>query len=455
MDARVLLPVACVGLGVGVLLWRFWRGPWLPHPAVLFVPFQMILLVGTAMLVDARDPTHIRYLWILADSTLVYLAGLFAATLLWPVPLGRRETWRKMPLEGPPASPPLQDSIVWAILGVSVLVSIAYFVAVGYNLFVESVPRILSGGGALDDVDERRLAAYSGEEYFAPGFVNQFKNVLLPGLTAVVVVRYLLRGSQKYLYASLLLVPLSVVFLLGTGQRGAFVVATATAVIYLAVALPRRLARQALILALAGGLVLLGIATLALGRATDTAGDATGLDAAAKGIWLRVMRDNQVSGLAYHEYFEEDAPVWGLEWGNRLQNLLPGPGEKTADNVIHAVLYGTDRGTAPGTLWGSVWHNFAVVGALVVPLLLAMIHHSLYARLLAGPKSDIRVFVFVGSTTALAFWIVGGPENPIDAGLGALGILYLLTHPLVREFGLLVPRLGLHGSQIERAQGKK
>ena len=40
------------------------------------------------------------------------------------------------------------------------------------------------------DITTLRLNSYSGSQYFAPGYVNQFKNVLLPALVVIVITYY-------------------------------------------------------------------------------------------------------------------------------------------------------------------------------------------------------------------------------------------------------------------------
>src|SRR5690606_35590972 len=77
----------------------------------------------------------------------------------------------------PETSPlPATINLCVIVLLISATITIIYYVLIGYNVVI----LMLEGSLAFGDYSDLRLASYSGEEYFAPGYVNQFKNVLLP-----------------------------------------------------------------------------------------------------------------------------------------------------------------------------------------------------------------------------------------------------------------------------------
>ena len=63
-----------------------------------------------------------------------------------------------------------------------------------------------------------RLDSYGAGAYLFPGYVNQFKNVILPAL-AIVVVHYLFGIGYRYrVMVSVVLIGLALLGLLGTGN---------------------------------------------------------------------------------------------------------------------------------------------------------------------------------------------------------------------------------------------
>src|SRR5699024_2267912 len=121
-----------------------------------------------------------------------------------------------------------------------------------------------------NDVDAAslRLQSYSGSSYYFPGYVNQFKNSLLPALVVIVIHYLFARRVNFRIILSSTLVLLSLIFLLGTGQRGAFVTFVLIAVIYILIVNRKRFKVFVLWI---GGLAIgiFFISTAASGRASS------------------------------------------------------------------------------------------------------------------------------------------------------------------------------------------
>lgn len=215
--------------------------------------------------------------------------------------------------------------------------------------------------------------------------------------------------------------------LLGTGQRGPFVLASIVIFMFVRSALGGKDARKASILLAVMVLVVLTIATAVLGRSTSTLDGAGDVLTVLGEIWDRVFLANQLSGVVGFQYVFALPVQHGAEWLTDLQGLLPGLRGSHLANDIFAVLYGSYRGTAPVSIWGSIWYNFGPFGVLLCPALIGYFYSRLYYRLISGPKTLFRVLTYSGFSVLLGTWYVAGPMTVINNGIITVYILHLMV----------------------------
>src|SRR6478609_2769264 len=265
----------------------------------LFVASQWIMVIGTLVIIDVNDERDVAY----AAVSIVPLAIYILATIMLNLSNPRK-------LKAGFGAPELKDSgplcpwkpgtMVYVVIALSACISGLYFASVGYNVFLLGVDALFNGS----QQDQRstsalRLDAYAGSTYFFPGYVNQFKNVVLPALSLVVVYSAFQRRTTWRWIVAIVLAIICVVCLLGTGQRGAFIQFLITAVIFLLYVDPKRF-RRSLTVTLVIATPLLFVATLILGRSAaalaSTADPISRIGVIGSEIFKRIFGDNQAAG---------------------------------------------------------------------------------------------------------------------------------------------------------------
>lgn len=415
-------------LVAAIFLWRS-RGRWLLNPVPLAVAGQVLMFAGSIPLMDASIEADRVHALIMLWALVTFIAGATIADMVFPQ--RHRAAWFAEPTR-------IDESVTFqwvarTLVAVSLGVTLAYYLAVGANIFIQSALSYLSTGQGLENAIVLREEFYAGETYFAPGYVNQFKNILLPLFTVYYVLRASLEKRPLDRLIAIVLVPASIVALLGTGQRGAFADAVVMAMFFGAAALPKRLARRYAIVLMTGGLLLFGTATLFLGRSLrgPNSGSRSTVAAVALEVWQRAVWGNQASSVVGFRYVYDRPTVWGSDWFYSVtalvpRNIFPNKKVPTLQIDIFEVLYNSRGGTAAASLWGSTWYNFGPLGVLIFPFLLGVIYQRIHARAIAGPKLLSRIGVYTGITIVMGLWLVSGPETLFNRGLVALLVLAFL-----------------------------
>jgi oligosaccharide repeat unit polymerase len=379
----------------------------------LFVYAQGVMAAGTLPSLDPSLPADQMHatLIMLTFGTLALVA--FVASF---VNLGAPTT-RKDYSPDVDFSVPSKSVAFWIL--VSIAVCVGYFASIGYIAFFESLQALAGNTG--EDLAGLRLESYAGSRYFFPGYVNQFKNALLPALTIVAIVAaYHFRRSGRGLLA-ILLIPTTLVFLLGTGQRAAFVIALALATVSAYFIAPRNFKKYAVRVGLIG-LALFFITTIASGRAAADLRAASGfgqqIGILFEQLAFRVLGSNQLSSVVGFRYVYDTSIPFGSEWAQGIFGLLPGQTGSDLSNRIFEVLYGSTRGTSPVSLWGAAYHNLGLPGAIILAAVLAMILCAVATRINKSKQTNlIQLVGMAGVTVTLGTWIADGPTSVINNGL--------------------------------------
>lgn len=405
----------------------------------IFVIAQWILAVGTLAILNSSDQRDSEYASVVSVPMIIYSClSIFIYVTHLAAPIHERVVSVLTP------TPALVT-----LLCVSVALTIAYFQAVGYNVFLLGLDSLASG--AKYDYATLRLASYTGNRYLFPGYVNQFKNVILPSM-AIVIAFYCIRTRRPF-YKTLTtaLVCVALVGLLGTGQRGAFVQYALTLLTFLYL-LDRKAFRKRGFIALAVVLPLFAFATVLLGRSRTlsdaTAGVSGQVGALVSQILSRFFFDNQSTGQAAFRYTASLPTQWGAEWLQSLSNILPGKDSGVSlSTVVFKIMYGgSDRGTAPPSMWGSVHYNFGWAGLILFPIVLAIVFQAVTRRAIS--KAQVNQLELVGMSGVFIIfgtWIAGGPEYLLNAG----GLTFAVLWWLGRRFG----RHAGESSEVEKLAG--
>lgn len=410
------LAFSLIFLVVGGVTYAGLKGvPWF-LPVKLFLFFNGVMGLGILVALDYDDPVDIIHgTVVLLSASLYGFASIFFANRF-----SLARDWRVFsPQMG--VNQKNQDFFfsiaLYVISGAAVFV---YFQLVGYNVIVTSLTSNLSAA----DVKDLRLASYAGDDYYAPGYFNQFKNILFP--VAFLALAAHLKGrikSRKVFVFLVLILMLPVILgLMGTGQRAFLVGFVIVAMVFMAIVSLRRIViKKAMLVAIGVSFVFLfSISSYLLGRSEEFS-----IGASLEALAVRLFSDNQASALIGFRYIHTQAVQFGAEWLTDILGILPGE-YKGSDlaNRIHAIIYGTDRGTAPVSLWGSVYYNWGWVGIILFPPLLSFVYCVISKRFLKRVRlSSLEIAGYAFYFYILGTWIVSGPMQLVNNGLVACVIL--------------------------------
>jgi oligosaccharide repeat unit polymerase len=418
----LLIPFGPV-LGAYVFVARQ-RGGFL-NPDGIFVLFNSIGLLGTLIVVDSNKALDSRFAWIVFFGLVAYMATSMLTR------------WYRFGDRQPPPSTVTAAPLnrwVWGLYGFSLLVSLGYYAAVGHIVLIDSVLASLTGHHY--DATTARLASYSGSKYFFPGYVNQFKNAILPVTTLAIAHSLWVRKLKWRVPVALVMLAVMFVMVAGTGQRGAVVLVFIVAA--LAAARSGMLTRTRLVVVGVVGVAGFVMQTALLQRQATQLNAAQGpLDRVAlvaESLWSRAVLENPFSGLAAFHYTERFPTAWGKEWLQGISGVLPGRGGSTLANQVFKTMYGSDRGTAPPLLWGGIYYNFGPVLGLIVTIIIGFALVLLTRRLFTTPRSGphsapngLTQLALCGIAVSCGAWVAGSPLTVLDQGFFAYLFIYLLS----------------------------
>ncbi len=433
------------------------------NPVALFLLSQMLMFVGTLPLLDPIFEADRVHLWVMTITQVLFITGALVARAI-----DRRDSGAGV------ASTPKQwwaqplvceygrefDIVLLVVAVVSVAATVTYYVMVGYNVFVMSVESYLKTGSALEDAGDLRKNMYNGDAYFAPGYFNQFKNVLLPIVTVLYLVRYALLRRRRDFWFGLVLVPICIVGLLGTGQRGAMALAFVFAGVFGWATLPQRTRRLVILPLALGGLFLFAVSTLFLGRSATRVDSAEDVFAILNEMFDRVFWGNQFASLWGFRYiYHASNPGFGSDWLAEICSLLPRPIRPAIESSLNVdifeVMFHDREGTAPPSLWGSVWYNFGRFGVVAVPLMLGALYQRVQVSLFRRPKSLGRILTYTAICVYLGLWGAGGPLVLANNGLlTALLLGFLLRQASADRVGVSDPAVMPAAKRVVRSVPK-
>lgn len=379
-------------------------------PENVFIYLQSIMATGSFPMLDPTEPADRVY-----GIVLLYTSLALMATVALLMYLPDRAGPAASGVGKPPSFVPTR--LFWLLVGVSLAITATYLQAVGYSALLRGLANSFSGGDA--DIAGLRLESYSGSRYLFPGYVNQFKNALLPALAAVAIT-YWIRVRLPRVLFSALLIGVATFGLVATGQRGAFVLFVATIVVYVYTINGHRLPTSAVLF---GGLLFLFViafTTIALGRASIAAHTTltSQMLSAIEQFVERVLTANQSAGVVGFRHIYHLGPGYdGSEWLTSILGILPGYRGSDLATEIFSLRYGGRRGTSPPSIWGSIYYNFGPIGIALAPVVLAVVFRRMSVTIAAGTRNSLQAMGMAGATVVAGFWVSGGPVFLLNNGL--------------------------------------
>lgn len=387
----------------------------------MFIISQIIMQIGTFPLLDMSNEADIQYSIILASTTPLFILSSFVGELIFNH--GRTIKTANIAIFQP-------SRIVYMILAFSIIVTALYYQSVGYSVFFLGISSIFSG--QEQDIASLRLASYAGSRYLFPGYVNQFKNTILPGLSIILLIYLFTYKFRNRYYLGIALATISLIGLLGTGQRGAFILSVLTLIVFMYYYKRSLLIKSAPTI-LFITLSLFFTSSLVLNRndtRTTLIDDPIAAVAELGGEFSkRILYDNQFSGLIGFRYVAFQNTQHGGEWISAVTGLLPGESFRGSDlaGQIFKQIYGTDRGTLPISLWGSLYYNFGYFGALIAPLIMGLVYkwiYSIFSR--RETLNHGEIYALAGIFITLGTWVADGPITTLNTGLLAYVLIFFI-----------------------------
>jgi oligosaccharide repeat unit polymerase len=410
----------CTLIGLTVL-YKYSRS----NPVYWFLVFQWLMGSGIMMLIDVNLASDLFFVSAYFASTIAFLFGVLVYLSLNRV---RNDYVTFFSREVELDSSANMSKVLLVFL-LSALVTVAYYMTVGTNLFLNIVLGI-----AIDDFSTSRLAAYSSDTYFAPGYANQFKNVLLPLTTSILGAFYFFQDSRiKFKVVVVFAVFALPLALLGTGQR-AFLAYSFAAFVFGIVCLSDIKIRNFIF----PGIFTFSLFTFMtfLYKSDQMTGDENVIFASIGKTLKRFFYTEQEEVMITFRVLFERNIVYFYEWYEQLRGILPGDAGSYLQHEMFALRHGTDRGTAAISTVASVIYNGGLISVFVVYFLSGYSYFALYHRFLKGRRSIIRVLSYCSLFFYLATFVSGGPSSLINNG--ALAILIFI---FIRKITIRFPRI--------------
>lgn len=386
------------------------------RPDVLFLTLHVLTLWGTLPQLDQGNPTHELYADLLTFSTLVFMVASAAGHTVLRTP-----RFEQVAVDS--TKPLGSGARVLLLIGIGIVV--LYYVSVGYSALIVGLQSAITG--SENDVANQRLESYAGSRYLFPGYVNQFRNAIVPMLATLLILQWRRSSGPNHTLVSIALGAFAAFSLLGTAQRTAAVFFVIAILIVLWQINPKAARKQSILVALIS-LPLLALSTFALGREERSSdGLASNFLDLTSQLIERAFGGTAEVEIRGFEYITSLPTANGAEWWLSLTGLLPGQTGSRLPNIIFALSRGSDRGNAQPSLWGSAYHNFGFAGTLAFAALLgialAMVTKSMNK---VGTRNLYEIGGIAGTTVALGAWLVGSPVVPLNQGLPAYILLWYI-----------------------------
>lgn len=379
------------------------------NPVFYFTIFNWILASSSLLLLDLSVDVDRVYSTIIFVSFLMFGLGSSIGIKTFNI-RKKYHTFFNLPLE---ADSNFSSNLILLVMLFSVVVVVLYYRVIGYNL---SYAMLLDTG--LLDFKSMRIATYSGDNYYAPGLVNQFKNVVLPISFAILSMEFFTRNKILLFYSSLIIFVIFLLYaLLGTGQRAPILYAFISIAMGLSIIYKIRV-KWIIILS---SILILGFGFISLNSGRIDEG---GNMSMVSSIFVRIFVVDQLEGLLGFRYIYELKTVWFSEWMSGVLGILPGHSGSDLDHVLYSRLHGTTRGTSSLSIPASVYYNGSMISVFIFYFLFGFSYIYLYARLISGRKTIIRCLGYGGIIFLISVFVMGSPVTLLNKGI--LGFILIL-----------------------------
>lgn len=384
-------------------------------PSFIFLGMQTVMFSGILRYVNFGIGSDLRLIKIYFVALIMFILGDLLSRFFYPT--------KNLPFEISGDRLNVKQRFwVGLLVFVSVVACVYFFIASGYNVFVEILSSIADGG--VNDYTDERIALYSIK---GVGYIYQFRVTVLPVLCA-----FLITSPKNPVFRLIgkLCFPFMIIFLLGTGQRLGFIVFVViflVALMYVYKVYNNKRIKFAIILISVGAVFIFMVMTVFNGRVQSDSN-------IIESVMSRIFNENQECAVVAFRYIDSQPTQWGRDWYLSMLDILPGKNDyKQLSYVVFEVMYGTDRGTSPPCIWGSAYYNFGWLGVLFMPFIMGIVYHRLYFGFRRYKMNRLRIFLYSAMFVILGLWFADNPLYLFNQGFITIVIMMLLLKPTKKQ----------------------
>lgn len=417
IDINIILLTSYILIVIvsSALFWSVKRA----NPVFWFIILQSIISLGTLWAIDLRQNTDVLYASLFFLALLGFLVGAFFQHIVLDIK-GKSRAFFKKPIKDDAS---VTKFIIWVFFLISIYVVYLYYQAIGYNLFLD-----LALGKPITDFKSLRLDTYSGDTYYAPGYVNQLKNALLP-LTCGYLLFWLYHKDKK-LILLIIAIPMLLMLLyslLGTGQRAPLVYALVG--FFFSISLLTNIKIQKTFIPFLALVPFFGLFSLANERITDF----TVLETVFE-IMKRIFINEQTEGILSFQYITTIDHAYFYEWLEGFLGILPNHPGSNLEHQAFYNLHGTYRGTSSVSTVASAYHNGGLFFVPIFYSILGVIYTTIYSRFLKGSRTILRSFGYGYIFFILSVYIGGAPVVLLNKGMLAFILILVVRKVRYNNF---------------------
>lgn len=392
-------------------------------PPLVFVGMQLLMFIGIRTAPQANSAWGIKLTYIYFFTLIFFIIGvIFSNALHKKHSLKTHKTNKIIESVNDKGIPTKsQYFIIIGLVVLSILLCTWFYAQSGGNLLIKSIKDFFSSTEVNYSNERRQFFGISGT-----GYIYQFRVVILPILNIFLVFGQPRKNYKKF---GIIITPLTLLFLLGTGQRNAFVFMLLFLFVYIFVLkteFRQQINYNLLVVLVSFSIFFLIVLTISNGRVSEEDNLIIG---ALESLLDRITGVNSRTALSAFKYIDTQPTVWGYDWLMMLADILPGKsGYLSVDRIVYYLSYGTYNGTGPPCIWGSAWYNWSYFGATLFPLILGIIYQNIYYIFKRRDHTKLNSLIYIALVVYFGIWFCGSPMVLFNNGVVTILILSFILN---------------------------
>jgi len=412
------------------------RGIGIYNPITLFIASNLIIILPTFYFIDTKIEADFLYIKVLTLSLASFIFGAYLFIRFCSLKLLEKKFKLFINCEIKPIEK-IQLKIAIIFLVTSVVISSFYFYKIGYNLFSSSLLHINLGNFSL-----MRTNMYSGINYYYPGYVNQFKNILLP-ITFFILLAFIYFNKRLKLFYYICVIGALFLpyYLLGTGQRLFFIYSMATCLsVFFFIGIKKV---KYYLLIFFYTFILFVFMTYFYKLQQNNFFEAkqsqisTKQSQISKSLFGKVIdrfsSEEQISGIKSFRVISQMKIDFLDNWNDEFKGIALSNKGSYIEHYLFRLRHGEDRGTEAISTAASCFYNGGFFLVFLFYFIYGVLCSLTYKNFISSNKTPVDIvlysmlFIYMGTLTS------GGPIMLLRYGVFTI-FLYLLLNKLALKF---------------------